>query len=102
MACCGKMICLGCFYQHNKRNRSTTCPFCRADIPIGKEYSQVLEKRVDSNDSNAYMNGDHVVIIKKDMDNALKLLHRAAELGSAQAYLSYSLWGLGLVRNRLG
>jgi TPR repeat protein len=38
-----------------------------------------------------YMNGDHVVSIKKDMNKALKLLHRAAELGSAQAYHSLGI-----------
>jgi TPR repeat protein len=92
-ACCGKMVCLGCFYQqqlehkHNHQNRSPTCLFCRAAIPIDKEYNQLLEKRVNSNDAKAtqlgmmYLHGDHDRGVKKDLRKAIKLLHRAAELG---------------------
>lgn len=105
MACCGQMICLGCVHQHElERNRSTSCPFCRAEIPdAGEDAIRMMKKRANSNDSNAlcqlgmmYMKGDSAVSMKKDIDKAVKFLLRAAELGSAQAYHS-----LGVIRCHL-
>jgi TPR repeat protein len=56
---------------------------------------KVLEKRVNANDANAinqlgvwYLHEDERFSITKDTDKAIELLHRAAELGSAQAYHS--------------
>jgi TPR repeat protein len=61
-------------------------------MPSFKECIDMYEKRVDANDSEAmchlgmsYFEGDEVVSIKKDIDKAVNLFHRAAELGSAEA-----------------
>jgi TPR repeat protein len=55
----------------------------------------MLEKRMGGNDADAiyqlgmmYLNGDERFSIKKDIDKAVKLFHRAAELGSAEAHHS--------------
>jgi TPR repeat protein len=63
----------------------------------------MLEKRVDANDSNVmyqlgrfYLDGDEGLSITKDIDKAIKLLLRAAELGSEDAYNSLGVvYGLG-------
>jgi TPR repeat protein len=102
MACCGKMICAGCRHAHQLQTNGgcPTCPFCRADIPEdAEETMSMLRKRADANDAMAtfqlgwkYLNGDDDENVKKDMDKAIKLLHRAAELGSA-----LSCWNLGVM-----
>jgi TPR repeat protein len=58
----------------------------------------MLKKRVDSNDANAicslggmYLEGSEDFSIKKDIYKADKLFHRAAELGSAAAYLNLGI-----------
>jgi hypothetical protein len=82
--CCGKNICTGCFYAHFT-DRSQSCPFCRAAMPTGKKYTKMLEKRVDANDARAiYILASKYVNIKKN--KAVKLFHRAAELGFVEAY----------------
>jgi TPR repeat protein len=93
-ACCGKSICRGCDYAHHlQSNGNPSCPFCRADAPSAREFDKMLRKRVVCNDADAifqlgvmYLEGDEVLSIKKDTDKVVKLFHRAAELGSANAY----------------
>ncbi|KAL3771985.1 hypothetical protein ACHAWO_009176 [Cyclotella atomus] len=98
MVCCGKIICGGCFREHERQSESSgslTCPFSRAEVSSAKECIKILEKRVAANDSEnmyqlgrKYLNGDHELDLKKDEFKAFKLFHRAAELGSAQAYFN--------------
>jgi tetratricopeptide (TPR) repeat protein len=94
MACCGKTLCIGCHHEHKQQsNGSPTCPFCRAAMPSAKEYIKMLGKRVDVNDSKAtyelgyvYYDVDEQLSVEKDVDKAVELFHRAADLGSAEAY----------------
>jgi TPR repeat protein len=69
-----------------------TCPFCRACSAYDEELVKMLEKRADSNIVNAilqlgcvYLKGHCDSNAKKDIGKAIKLFHRAAELGSALA-----------------
>jgi hypothetical protein len=94
MPCCGKTICCGCDHAHQLQSSGRpTCPFCRAKTPFAKECIKMLKKRVDANDADAilqlgryYIYGKEDSKINKDIGKAVKLLHCAAELGSAEAY----------------
>jgi TPR repeat protein len=94
MACCGKAICSGCSFEHKLRSRgNSNCPFCRTNTPSAKEYVKMMKKRVGANDADSiiqlgmsYLDGSENLSIKKDIDKAVKFFHRAAELGSAEAY----------------
>jgi hypothetical protein len=57
MPCCGKIICIGCCQAHDLQSNGSipTCPFCRACKPSAKEYIEMLEKRADAHDANAYL-----------------------------------------------
>jgi hypothetical protein len=91
-ACCGKIICAGCYHAHVlESNGSPTCPFCRADKPSGKETIEMLNKRVDANDADAiyglgciYFNGSDYYDdydIQKDIDKAAKFFTVQLSLG---------------------
>ena len=97
MACCGKVICSGCIYApryNDKGNKvnNETCPFCRNPYPIrDMETNERLKKRVEAGDAQAIysVGGYHRVgayCFPQDMDKALELWHRAAELGFAKSY----------------
>jgi len=94
--CCGKVICSGCCYapvyddQGNEVDEK--CPFCRTPLPTSQEEAIEREKkRVDAEDPIAIFNlgmyyKDGRNGFPQDMNKALELLHRAGELGSAEAY----------------
>ena len=101
-SCCGKTICSGCSYapvydnQGNKVDEKK-CAFCRVPTPTSHE--EVVErekKRLADNDPIAVFNtgcyyyyGRHG--LTQDMDKALELYHRAAELGFAESYLNIGI-----------
>ena len=96
--CCGKIICSGCIHAVNTRDKGVVlCPFCRA--PPYKSHKEMIEritKRVELNDAKAmsiladyYSNGAYG--LPQDYTKALKLWHRAAELGCALAYSNIGL-----------
>lgn len=101
MSCCGKVLCKGCIYApvyDDKGNRlADTCPFCRTPGPFSdEEMIEMNDKRIKLNDANAiytrgclYANGSEG--FPQDMDKALELWHRAAELGFTSAY-----YGIGI------
>ena len=90
MTCCGKKICSGCI--HTGGVRKGLCPFCRTQSPKSvKEAAERNEKRVEAGDSHAIYSlgccyGGGMYGFPRDMDKALELWHRAAELGDAMAY----------------
>ena len=112
-SCCGKMICSGCIYapvyddQGNKvdNDKQNECAFCRVVAPKSiKEVVERLKKRVEAEDPIAIHNlGIHYRVgehgFPQDMDKALELWHRAADLGYAEAYgsIGYAYyWGEGV------
>ena len=95
MNCCGKIICCGCIYAVQSRatkKEHDICPFCRTPPPgTDEEYIKQYKKRVDLNDAlaisclgNYYSLGQFG--LPQNHAKALELWHRAAELGSAEAY----------------
>ena len=55
-ACCGKVVCSGCFYAPVYDNQGNTadnekCPFCRAPDPTTiEEANELYKKRMDAGD----------------------------------------------------
>jgi len=99
MACCGKVICRGCIFNVQKtrdlKSKATLCPFCRIPAPTSTgEIMERYKKRMEiNNDAQAirnmgcrYRDGDFG--LPQNHDKALKLWHRAAELGNSSAYYS--------------
>jgi len=93
--CCGKMICSGCehaFQSRITKEEHDVCPFCRTPPPNSdKENVKRFEKRMELNDARAIFNmGCHYrygrLGLPQSMAKALKLWHRAGELGNAAAY----------------
>ena len=97
-ACCGKMICSGCFYapvydNQGKEVDSKKCPFCRIPAPYTDEEVRKREKkRIEANDPFAiynlgmYYRGRNGY--PQDYTKALELWHKAGELGIAKAYVN--------------
>ena len=95
MGCCGKVVCCGCVYAFQSRvtkKKDHKCPFCRTPTPINEEYIKQFKKRADLNDPIGirelgcmYRDGDG---LPQNNAKALKLWHRAAELGDARSYCS--------------
>jgi len=95
-ACCGKVICSGCFYapvydnQGNKVKRK--CSFCR--VPIAKsekEACQIVNKRAEVGDPIAIYNVGNFYTdgswgFPQDHTKAIELWRKAGELGYAKAY----------------
>jgi len=99
MACCGKMICSGCFHApvfDNQGNEvdSKKCPFCRIPTPSSQEEGiERIKIRVELDDPIAiynlgcdYVHGTNGY--PQNHTKALKLFRRAAELEHASSYNS--------------
>ena len=96
MPCCGKLICDGCVAasveEITKGNMEPNCAFCRVVLPTNTEESMKrLRRRIEMNDKLAlrtlgcaYQKG--IRGVPRDIDRALKLLNKAAELGSVEAH----------------
>lgn len=85
--CCGKTICSGCFYASAMMdgNVDELCPFCRSPNVTTTSDMEEMNKRAELGDAEAtsmlgcyYMRGEFG--LPQDMDKALELWHRAAEL----------------------
>ena len=98
MPCCGKELCEGCVQaadvEVEKGNMKDCCAFCRKSRTIDEE--ERLERvhfRLKLNDGGAFswlgsvMSGGFKDF-PQDKNKALKLWHRAADLGSVQAHNS--------------
>ena len=99
MACCGKMLCIGCIHapvydNQGNVNKEKTCPFCRTPSPYSeKELIEQFEKRMELNDTDAiynigcfYKHGRFN--LPQNYAKALELFHRAGELGHAAAHIT--------------
>ena len=92
-ACCGKIICSGCIHAMEMRDNGVgLCPFCRTPMPKSNgEAIEMLEKRMEVGDATAmfslgcYYRGGFFGM-SRDYAKALKLWHKAGELGNAKAY----------------
>ena len=95
MACCGKMICRGCIFAVQEKDTDIgLCPFCRSPPPVTEEEMiKRFQKRINMNDSRAirnmgcfYSSGENG--LPQNHVKALKLWHRAAEIGDSSAYFN--------------
>jgi TPR repeat protein len=93
-ACCGKIICSGCFHAVEKRGGGVgLCPFCRTPTPTSEEMIEQMKKRMEISDVEAIYNlgcyyGNGLHGLPQDRAKALELWHRAAKLGNATSYYS--------------
>jgi len=100
--CCGKIICSGCEYapvcDHEGNQVDNICPFCRSSPPHSAEemIKRYEKRRVEMNDATAIYNhgcnySEGRYGLPQNDAKALELYHRAAGLGSADAY-----YGIGI------
>jgi len=100
-SCCGKVICSGCIHAVQMRDGNLgLCPFCRVPTPNRTKFPSAEEeiikrykkrRRLDLNDpigicDLGYMHRDGELGLPRSYAKSLELWHRAAELGSADAY----------------
>ena len=94
-ACCGKIVCHGCDYQHDikaeNNERANTCPFCRTVAPKSDEAVLArLNKRVECKDQKALehlaMNYCHGLYgLSVDQGKSIELLRESADHGLPDA-----------------
>jgi len=95
--CCGKQICMGCYYaplydNQGKKVDNKKCPFCRTPPPkTSGGGMERYKKRVEANDPIAIYNlGCYYAAgengFPQDYPKALELYDRAGGLGFAAAY----------------
>lgn len=94
--CCGKTLCQGCVkaaeIEVQKGNMKDCCAFCRKPSSFdGEERWERVHIRMNLNDARAFhwfgaQYYDGIRGFPKDKNKALKLWHRAAELGSVHAH----------------
>ena len=109
--CCGKVLCEACVVTEvlemmkGNTHMKDCCAFCRAPLGVDVEYGKCqwlrqtmnqYQKRMDLNDAGAfcdlammYLKGDRG--FSQDLNEALKLLLRGADLGSISAHYSLSV-----------
>ena len=97
MMCCSKVICGGCNFADQKREKEmrkiqSTCPFCRETMPETDEKIDKLRmKRVEMNDPVA-MSQEGIDQRKKgEYQRAFEYFSKSAELGNTEAHYKLSL-----------
>jgi len=96
MSCCSKVICDGCCYANEIRERNAklrqTCPFCRHYVPATRAKALANEmKRVEVNDPAAILRLGLRCHVKGYHRSAFEYLKKAAGLGDAVAHYHLSL-----------
>ena len=98
--CCGKILCNGCTYACRAHSDESPCPFCRKPLARSEEENlKRLDRRIELNDPEAiamkghyYLPGTRGVFgLQQEIDKALDLLYRAAELGSIDAHCNLGI-----------
>ena len=97
MGCCSKIICLGCDYANQIRQRGLdtpqqpTCAFCREPLPeTDEENDMMLMKRIEKNDPFAMRQMGARRHVEGDYIGAFEYYTKAAELGDAKAHYNLS------------
>jgi tetratricopeptide (TPR) repeat protein len=97
-ACCSKMICIGCDYADQLRQRGLetpqepSCAFCREPLPdTEEEFDALVMKRVEKNDPVAMQQMGNERHDEGDYKSAFEYYTKAAELGDALAHYGLSV-----------
>ena len=95
MGCCSKLICDGCNYANQKREREqrlqNRCPFCRTAAPkTDEEINEQLMKRIEANDPLTIRNMGRGRFHEGDYKGAFDYWTRAAALGDVPAHFQLS------------
>ncbi len=94
--CCSKIICAGCTYANDLRqrreNKQQICPFCRHPVPKTQEEAEKNKmKRIEANDPVAMSRMGFRHLNEGDYESAFKYFTKAAELGDAAAQYDLSI-----------
>lgn len=105
MACCSKLICIGCEFANmtcrgleEEQVMGTTCPFCR-DPMRDEEAEKNRMKRIEANDPVAIREMGVRHLSNRDYAAAFEFFRRAAKLGDLDAHYhvgSLYKWGEGV------
>ena len=97
MPCCGKLLCYGCIMaaveEMKKGNMKQLCAFCRIPHPRShKDMVKRIKKRIQVDDALAFLDlglqyRDGGMGLPQDMNKAMELWSKAAELGSSGAHV---------------
>ncbi len=106
--CCSKLICDGCDYVNQKREREGRlqhkCPFCRNAAPTTKgEINERVMKRIEVNDPLAMCYLGAKIYMEGDYKAAFEYWTRAAALGDVIAHYELSTLyrdGLGVEKDK--
>ena len=104
--CCIKRVCNGCALAAKLRGMGGTCAFCRTPTPEDDASTlAMVQKRIAAGDADAmeflaisYYHGGYG--LEKDVERAIELWTKAAELGSNKAHFNlgrsyYNGYGVG-------
>jgi tetratricopeptide (TPR) repeat protein len=91
MACCSKIICVGCDYANKLREieqgLEQRCPYCREPLPKSEEEAkEMTKKRVEANDPDAILQTGVCHDGVGEYGKAFDFFTKAAELGHADAH----------------
>jgi len=108
MPCCGKLLCSGCTDAETdemmKGNLKPWCSYCRVPrAQTNEEYIKRCKKRMELDDAEAFNCLAHQYYLgnwglSKDVNKALELWNKAAELGSCRAHFDI---GSASVRHKI-
>ena len=96
MACCSKVVCIGCSHANKLRQerdnvQRCSCLFCRHPLPRSQEEAdRNLMKRVGANDPVALTQMGKARSKEGDYDSAFKYFTKAAKVGDAEAHFNLS------------
>jgi tetratricopeptide (TPR) repeat protein len=95
-ACCCKLICIGCSYANEKRERREglehKCTYCRSLLPKSQEEAaQMMIPRVKANDPIALLQMGGMCDREGDHEEAIQYYTKAAELGDMDAHYNLSI-----------
>ena len=96
MGCCSKLICNGCNYANQMRERKEglkrRCAYCREPLPnTDEEFEKYRMERIKKNDPAAMCEVGKERYYEGDYKTALECLTQAAELGIAEAHYGLSV-----------
>ena len=97
IACCSKLICMGCFRANVIRERNEalqhTCPFCRHPTPVtlAEVHATLVERANEANDPVAMREIGQMHYAAGDYDKAFQYFTKSARQGDAVSHHNLSV-----------